>query len=121
MKKKNLGGWVSILAILFVSLMPIISQAFEKNQPNDYQLICSSNGHKLILINDNNEANDSPNINISHCNYCSFSIDDEVIFNKSNKNKNPLLLTDIELINVSSSTKDYFFLLGNPPQAPPSI
>ncbi|MDC0182634.1 DUF2946 domain-containing protein [Nitrosomonadales bacterium] len=121
MKYKNLGGWISILAILFVSLMPLISQAFEKNQSNDYQLICSSNGHKLILIDDDNQVNDSPNSNISHCNYCSFSIDGEAIFNKLNKNKNPPFPTDINLINVSSLTKDYFFLLGHPPQAPPSI
>ena len=120
MKYKNLGGWISILAILFVSLMPIISQAFEKNQSNDYQLICSSNGHKLILIDDDNQANGSPNSNISHCNYCSFSIDD-IIFNKLNKNKNPLLLTYINLINVSSLTKDNFFLLGHPSQAPSSV
>ena len=121
MKYKNLGSWISILAILFVSLMPVISQAFEKNQSNDYQLICSSNGHKLILIDDDNQANGSPNSNISHCNYCSFSIDDEIIFNKLNKNKNTLLLTDINLTNVSSLTKDNFFLLGHPSQAPPSI
>ena len=69
MKYKNLGSWISILAILFVSLMPVISQAFEKNQSNDYQLICSSNGHKLILIDDDNQANGSPNSNISPVSY----------------------------------------------------
>ena len=37
-----------------------------------------------FLIDDDNQANGSPNSNISHCNYCSFSIDDEIIFNKLN-------------------------------------
>jgi len=31
MKHKRLGNWISILAILFVSLIPTISQAFETN------------------------------------------------------------------------------------------
>ena len=47
-KYKILGRWVSVLAILFVSLMPIISQAFEKDQSNNYQVICSSSGLKII-------------------------------------------------------------------------
>tara|TARA_B100001996_G_scaffold157601_1_gene120122 strand:+ start:506 stop:871 length:366 start_codon:yes stop_codon:yes gene_type:complete len=121
MQYKIFKSWMSILAILFVSLMPIISQAFEKNQSNDYQIICSSNGHKLILINDNNEANDSLNSNISHCNYCSFSIDNEIILDKLDENKNLFIFANIDSINFSPSIKSYFFQLGNPPQAPPLI
>ena len=48
MKYKILTNWISILAILFVSLMPIVSHAFEESQSSDYQVICSSNGLKII-------------------------------------------------------------------------
>ena len=57
MKYKVLTNWISILAILFVSLIPIASHALEENQSSDYQVICSSNGLKIIPVHNENQNN----------------------------------------------------------------
>ena len=65
MKSKILVSCVSILAIIFVSLMPVISQAFEKNQSIDYQVICSSNGLKVITSENLNQNDINNKLNLS--------------------------------------------------------
>jgi len=84
-KYKILGRWVSVLAILFVSLMPIISQAFEKDQSNNYQVICSSSGLKIIEQNEGNSTNNEVKLNVNHCSYCASIIDDKVLSFKAGK------------------------------------
>ena len=59
--------------------MPLVSQAFEKNQSNDYQVICSSNGLKLIEINDQNLINNEDKPNISHCINCIILSDKRIV------------------------------------------
>tara|TARA_B100000768_G_scaffold181378_1_gene204139 strand:- start:722 stop:1087 length:366 start_codon:yes stop_codon:yes gene_type:complete len=121
MKYKKLGSWVSILAILFVSLMPIISQAFEKNQSTDYQVICSANGFKITPLYNQNQNDIKDKYNINHCGFCSFVIDDEVLKSKIGSSKNILLLIGKNLENNSLVTSKNIFLSANLSQAPPSI
>lgn len=121
MKHKRLGNWISILAILFVSLMPLISQAFETNQPHDYQVICSSNGVKLISTNESNLPNNNAEFSLSHCNYCSFVVDEEIILEKASKPQNRLSFLSAKIVKPSLSVNKLTPLVGNYPQAPPSI
>ena len=65
--------------------MPLISQAFEKNQSNNYQAICSFNGLKLIEVNEDNSINNEAKRNVNHCSYCAFIIDNEVLLSKADK------------------------------------
>ena len=48
--------------------MPTISQALEQSNSDDYQLICSSNGLKIISENNENKKDGKDKITISHCN-----------------------------------------------------
>lgn len=120
-KYKTLGHWVSILAIFFVSLMPLISQAFEKDQSNNYQAICSSNGLKLIEVNEDNSINNEAKRNVNHCSYCAFIIDNEVLLSKADKFQT---LPDSFSVNKASSfliLNKNNILENNHSQAPPSI
>tara|TARA_B110000238_G_scaffold198443_1_gene243062 strand:- start:599 stop:964 length:366 start_codon:yes stop_codon:yes gene_type:complete len=121
MKYRKLGSWVSILAILFVSLIPLISQAFEKNQSIDYQVICTSNGLKITTLYNQNQNDINDKNNVNHCSFCSFAIDDEVLKSKISSSKNFLLLVGNNLKNYSLITSKKIFLSTNLSQAPPSI
>tara|TARA_B110000003_G_scaffold215008_1_gene214270 strand:+ start:481 stop:843 length:363 start_codon:yes stop_codon:yes gene_type:complete len=120
MKSKILVSCVSILAIIFVSLMPVISQAFEKNQSIDYQVICSSNGLKVIT-SENLNQNDINKCSINHCSYCSFAVDDDSLEIQVNSSKNFFLSTNNNSIIFSSIISKDFSLSTNPSQGPPSI
>jgi len=121
MKYKIVGSWISILAILVVSLMPVISQAFEHKNLDGYEVICSSNGLKIILESSENKNDAKDKSTISHCNYCSFVIDDQAISDKERSLQNLLSLLNVNVTHFDLSIKDHPFLSGNSPQAPPSI
>ncbi len=120
-KYKILGRWASMLAILFVSLMPLLSQAFEKDQSNNYQVICSINGLKIIELNEDSLTNNKPKPNVNHCSYCAFIIDSEVLLSKADKFQT---LPDSFSVNKASSfliLNKNNILENNHSQAPPSI
>tara|TARA_B100000795_G_scaffold224773_1_gene180282 strand:- start:326 stop:697 length:372 start_codon:yes stop_codon:yes gene_type:complete len=120
LKYKILGGRVSILAILFLSLMPLISQAFEKDQSNNYQVICSSNGLKLIETSDGNGTSNKSQFNLNHCSYCAVASDDKAFTSKEDKFKNILTFSIYNKTIFSTSNKQNI-LENNLSQAPPSI
>jgi len=101
--------------------MPTISQALEQSNSDDYQLICSSNGLKIISENNENKKDGKDKITISHCNYCSFVVDEEVVLSKKINGENLLRFEYVNLTHSSLLIIDHFFLAVNPAQAPPSI
>jgi SPX domain protein involved in polyphosphate accumulation len=121
MKYKVLTNWISILAILFVSLIPIASHALEENQSSDYQVICSSNGLKIISAYNENQNNLDHKLNLNHCTFCTFAVDDKFLIEKVNNVRNLSRFKHIKLINFLPKIKKHPFLSTNFPQAPPSI
>ena len=121
MKLKRLGSWFSILAILFVSLMPIISQAIEKEQSNNYQVICSFNGLKLIETDVEKLSNNEVRLNVNHCSYCSFVIDDEVLSIKADRFQRSLITSNSNITTTFLISNKQNILENNLSQAPPSI
>ena len=121
MKNNTLTNWISLLAILFVSLMPLVSSAFQENQPSDYQVICSENGLKIIPGNKNNDNDDSINHHLSHCSFCFFNLDNEVAISNAYPIKKLQKIQDISYTTSNLLTKKNNFLSGNSSQAPPSI
>ena len=120
-KYKILGRWLSVLAIIFVSLMPLISQSFEKDQSNNYQLICSSDGLKLIDTNEDSLTNSEIKHNINHCSYCSFVIDDEVLSIKADRFQRSLITSNSNITTTFLISNKQNILENNLSQAPPSI
>jgi hypothetical protein len=120
-KYKILGRWVSVLAILFVSLMPIISQAFEKDQSNNYQVICSSSGLKIIEQNEGNSTNNEVKLNINHCSYCASIIDDKVLSSKADKFQTSLASFSGNIAKSFLISNKQNILENIHSQAPPSI
>ena len=120
-KYKILGRLASMLAILFVSLMPIISQAFEKDQSNNYQVICSSNGLKIIEQNEGNSTNNEVKLNINHCSYCASIIDDKVLSSKADKFQTSLASFSGNIAKSFLISNKQNILENIHSQAPPSI
>ena len=120
-KYRTLGRWMSILAILFVSLMPLISQAFEKDQSNNYQVICSTNGLKLIKPNEDTSTNNQVKLNVNHCSYCAYVIDDEVSLSKVDKFQTPSAFFDGNITTSFLIPNKQNIFENNHSQAPPSI
>ena len=120
-KYKIWGRWVSVLAILFVSLMPLISQAFEKDQSNNYQVICSSNGLKIIEQNEGNSTNNEVKLNINHCSYCASIIDDKVLSSKADKFQTSLASFSGNIAKSFLISNKQNILENIHSQAPPSI
>jgi len=121
MKYKILTNWISILVVLFVSLLPIVSNAFEDSQSIDYQVICSSNGLKIIYAHNENQNNLDHKFNLNHCTFCTFAVDDKFLIEKVNNVRNLSRFKHIKLINFLPKIKKISFLSTNFPQAPPSI
>jgi hypothetical protein len=121
MKYKALTNWISILAVLFVSLMPIISHAFEESQSSDYQVICSSNGLKIIPVHNENQNNLDDKFNLNHCTFCSFAVGDEFSIEKVNNVQNLFRFEHTILISSLPKIKNHSSLTANLPQAPPLI
>ena len=121
MKYKISTNWILILAILFLSLFPIVSNAFEDSQSSDYQVICSSNGLKIIYADNENQNNLEHKFNLNHCTFCTLAVDDEFSIEKVNNVENFFRFEHAKLISYLPKIKNYSFLTANPPQAPPSI
>ena len=80
-KNKNVY-WVAILAILFITLAPLISQASSSsNELEGYDVICSSSGIKLVNNSDSNDASDKTTM--VHCSYCSLSAEKPTLNSQS--------------------------------------
>ena len=116
-----LVGWLSILAITFLALMPLASQAFEKNQSNNYQVICSFNGLKIIEQNEDNPTNNEVKLNINHCSYCTSIIDDEVLLSKADKLQKSRASFSRNITKSFLIFNNHNILENNHSQAPPSI
>jgi hypothetical protein len=110
--------WIAILAFLFITLAPLISQASSSsNELEHYEVICSSSGIKLVNVNDSSGSDD---INpIEHCSYCSLS-SEQIIFNsvstKGIKYKHLLAVTPN---NYSPNFNYRYLLVSLHPNAPP--
>ena len=100
--------------------MPLISQAFEKDQSNNYQVICSSNGLKLIETSDGNGISNKNQFNLNHCSYCAVVTDDKAFTSKEDKFKNILTFSIYNKTIFLTSNKQNI-LENNLSQAPPSI
>ena len=75
---KSLSSWIAILAVLFASLAPSISQAIVLNhhQTTLSQEICSAQGEKhMVALDLNSDTQPAPSQNhaamhFEHCPYC---------------------------------------------------
>ena len=121
MKYKILTNWISILAILFVSLIPIAAHALEENQSSDYQVICSSNGLKIIPVHNENQNNLDDKFNLNHCTFCTFALDEEYSIEKINNAQNFFRFDHKKFISSLPNIKNHSSLTANLPQAPPLI
>jgi len=101
--------------------MPLVSQAFEKDQSNNYQVICSFNGLKIIEQNEGNLTNNEVKTNINHCSYCTSIIDDEVLLSKADKFQTPLASFSRNVTKSFLISNKKNILEDNHSQAPPSI
>jgi len=116
-KNKNVC-WIAILAILFITLAPLMSQASpSSNELEQYDVICSSSGFKLINTND---SNDSPDMRpLVNCTYCSLSSEKTIVYSYNFIGiLNSLILARTPgTYNLESSYR--YFLFALLPNAPP--
>ena len=75
---------IAILAVVFISLSPLLSQASTaSSELGQYDVICSSTGIKLVNTSDSNDSRDiHPMV---HCSYCSSSDENLILYNLSFK------------------------------------
>ena len=116
-KNKNIY-WIAILAILFIILAPLISQANpSSNELEQYDVICSSSGIKIVNANDSNDSNDIHSK--VHCSYCSLS-SEKIIpyrYNFIGIKNNHISAKPSNTYNPQSIYKYFLFTLL--PNAPP--
>ena len=110
--------WIAILAILFITLAPLITQASPlSNELEQYDVICSSSGIKIVNANDSNDSDDiHPMV---HCSYC-FLSSDKIIpyrYNFISIKNNHILAKPSSNYNPQSIYKYFLFTLL--PNAPP--
>ena len=110
--------WIAILAILFITLAPLITQASPlSNELEQYDVICSSSGIKIVNGNDSNGSDDiHPMV---HCSYCSL-LSDKIIpyrYNFISIKNNHILAKPSSNYNPQSIYKYFLFTLL--PNAPP--
>ena len=121
-KNKNVY-WVAILAILFITLAPLISQASpSSNELEQYDVICSSSGIKIVNASDSNasDSNDSNDMHLMvHCSYCSLSSEKIIPYRYSFTGiKNSHILDKLSS-NYNSQFIYKYFLFTLLPNAPP--
>ena len=120
---KKIGSWVAIFAMLLTSFMPLISHAVQSiNNTHNIERICTSQGIKFVLTQNQSTDKNHSSINTMHCAYCSIA---------SDKHYLPEGTIQLGLTVISNPAK--FFLeyespvlqsysrSSHPPQAPPLV
>lgn len=120
---KKIGSWVAIFAMLLTSFMPLISHAVQStNNTHNIERICTSQGIKFVLTQNQTPDKNHSSINTMHCAYCSIA---------SDKHYLPEGTIQLGLTLISNPAK--FFLeyespvlqsysrSSHPPQAPPLV
>ena len=120
---KKIGSWVAIFAMLLTSFMPLISHAVEStNNTHNIERICTSQGIKFVLTQNQTPDKNHSSINMMHCAYCSIASD------KSYLPEDSIQLGLTLIPNTSKFFLDYeapiliaFFRTSFSPQAPPLV
>jgi hypothetical protein len=119
-KYKKLGLWFGIIAILFSSLVPVISQAIDLDDKSNIEVVCSIGGIKLINVSNENTLPDNVQLNLNQCAYCSFGTHNSAL--TSNKS----LVPEIDVIQPIDLTAQYnspytkvLFLFSHTSHSPP--
>ena len=120
---KKIGSWVAIFAMLLTSFMPLISHAVQStNNTHNIERICTSQGIKFVLTQNQTPDKNHSSINTMHCAYCLIA---------SDKHYLPEGTIQLGLTLISNPAK--FFLeyespvlqsysrSSHPPQAPPLV
>lgn len=110
--------WIAIVAVLFITLAPLISQASSSsNELEHYEVICSSSGIKLVDVNDSSGSSDLSLM--EHCSYCSLSAEKTILNSDSTKDikNNDLLI--LALNNYGQKFIYRYLLASLLPNAPP--
>tara|TARA_B110000438_G_C15677298_1_gene590773 strand:+ start:103 stop:516 length:414 start_codon:yes stop_codon:yes gene_type:complete len=125
---KNIGGWLGIISIIFISIFPLVSQATATllDQPNNIEnsnkvVVCSVNGIKIISFNDQDLSNKGYEHNGNVCQYCNLS---SVQINLEDKGEFEFLkfpLNKPVSFNYVIHTKEATLFTNNNPNAPPFI
>ena len=119
LKKNKIAYWIAILATLLIVLTPLLSHAFSTSDELDqYDVICSSSGIKLVNTNESNNNSDvRPMV---HCSYCSLSDENKISSEYSYKVMVVNRLED-KIDNIYSLQFPYrYFLVSLLPNAPPA-
>jgi hypothetical protein len=120
---KKIGSWVAIFAMLLTSFMPLISHAVEStNNTHNIERICTSQGIKFVLTQNQTPDKNHSSINTMHCAYCSIASDKYYLPEGSIQ----LGLTVISnpakfFLEYESPVLQSYFRSSHPPQAPPLV
>jgi hypothetical protein len=120
---KKIGSWVAIFAMLLTSFMPLISHAVEStNNTHNIERICTSQGIKFVLTQNQTPDKNHSSINMMHCAYCSIASDKYYLPEGSIQ----LGLTVISnpakfFLEYESPVLQSYFRSSHLPQAPPLV
>jgi hypothetical protein len=119
LRKNKIAYWIAILAILLIILTPLLSHAFTvSDEFDEYDVICSSSGIKLVNTNESNKNSDvHPMV---HCSYCFLSDETKI---SSDYRYKVMAVNHLEdkVDNIYSLQFPYkYFLVSLLPNAPPT-
>lgn len=119
LKKNKIAYWIAILATLLIVLTPLLSHAFSTSDELDqYDVICSSSGIKLVNINESN--NNSDVRPMAHCSYCSLSDENKI---SSSYDYKVIVFNSLEHKTDNIYSLQFpcrYFLVSLLPNAPPA-
>lgn len=119
---KKIGSWISIIAMILISFMPLISHAVELKNAHSIERICTSQGIKFISTHNHRQDKNHTDINMMHCAYCSIASD------KNYLPESKIQLGKALIPNAAKFFLEYespvlvaYFRTSFSPQAPPSV
>ena len=124
---KNIVSCLGIISIIFLSLLPAVSQAITPllDQPNNIEasnkvVICSVNGIKIISFNEQDLPNKDYEHNRNICQCCNVSSVHINLEAESEFELPKFSLKKATLFNYISHIKKTTLFINNNPNAPPS-
>jgi|MDSY01.2.fsa_nt_gb hypothetical protein len=125
---KHIVGWLGIISIIFLSLLPLVSQATATllDQPNNIEdsnkvVVCSVNGIKIISFNEQESSNKEYQHNGNICQYCNLSSFQINIQDNGEFELPKFYVKKARTFNHVIHIREVNLLTNNKPTAPPLI
>ena len=120
---KKIGSWVAIFAMLLTSFMPLISHAVQStNNTHNIERICTSQGIKFVLTQNQTPDKNHSSINTMHCAYCSIASDKHYLPEGTIQLGLTLISNPAKFfLEYESPVLQSYFRSSHPPQAPPLV